>query len=181
MTRVMTLLLVLFSTAAYAQDWNELNEAQRSVLGPYEGRWKSFSEEEQASIAAGANRWANMAAGSRAQIQQRFDTWQALPEGRKRDLMNHFNIRKGEKLMNIEFGTIIWDVLFEPLTEDLRDAIVEDVTEIANYDPRIITESVLVDEYENGILVEVSIRYKNTSEVESMRFMFDQNQASVAI
>jgi len=99
----------------------------------------------------------------------------------KRDLMNHFNIRKGEKLMNIEFGTIIWDVLFEPLTEDLRDAIVEDVTEIANYDPRIITESVLVDEYENGILVEVSIRYKNTSEVESMRFMFDQNQASVAI
>ena len=99
----------------------------------------------------------------------------------KRDLMNHFNIRKGEKLMNIEFGTIIWDVLFEPLTEDLRDAIVEDVTEIANYDPRIITESVLVDEYKNGILVEVSIRYKNTSEVESMRFMFDQNQASVAI
>lgn len=99
----------------------------------------------------------------------------------KRDLINHFNIRKGEKLMNINFGTIIWDVLFEPLTEDLRDAIVEDVTEIANYDPRIITESVLVDEYEHGILVELSIRYKNTNQVETMRFAFDQNQNSVAI
>ena len=99
----------------------------------------------------------------------------------KRDLMNHFNIRKGEKLMNINFGTIIWDVLFEPLTEDLRDAIVEDVTEIVNYDPRIIPESILVDEYQHGILVEVSIRYKNTNEVESMRFAFDQNRNSVAI
>ena len=99
----------------------------------------------------------------------------------KRDLINHFNIRKGEKLMNINFGTIVWDVLFEPLTEDLRDAIIEDVTEIANYDPRIITESVLVDEYEHGILVELSIRYKNTNQVESMRFAFDQNQNTVTI
>jgi phage baseplate assembly protein W len=98
----------------------------------------------------------------------------------KRDLMNHFNIRKGEKLMNIQFGTIIWDVLFEPLTDDLRDAIVEDVTEIVKYDPRINAESILVDEYEHGILVEVSIRYNNNSQVESMRFMFDQNQNSVA-
>ena len=60
------------------------------------------------------------------------------------------------------------------------DAIVEDVTEIVKYDPRINAESILVDEYEHGILVEVSIRYNNNSQVESMRFMFDQNQNSVA-
>ncbi len=35
----------------------------------------------------------------------------------KQDLQNHFGIRKGEKLMNPEFGTIIWDLLFEPLNE----------------------------------------------------------------
>ena len=27
----------------------------------------------------------------------------------KQDLINHFNIRKGEKLMNPNFGTIIWN------------------------------------------------------------------------
>ena len=35
------------------------------------------------------------------------------------------HIRKGEKLENPEFGTIIWDCLFEPLTEDLRETIAQ--------------------------------------------------------
>lgn len=97
----------------------------------------------------------------------------------KRDLINHFNIRKGEKLMRPDFGTIIWDALFEPLTEDLRDAIVEDVLEIIGYDPRIVADKVLVDEYENGILVEAQIRYSNLNQSENLRFLFDQNLNSV--
>ena len=28
----------------------------------------------------------------------------------KQDIINHFYIRKGEKLQNPDFGTIIWDV-----------------------------------------------------------------------
>lgn len=96
----------------------------------------------------------------------------------KRDLLNHFNIRKGEKLMRPEFGTIIWDVLFEPMTEDLRDAIVEDVVEIINYDPRIVADRVLVDEYENGILIEATIRYSNLNQSENLRLLFDQNSTS---
>jgi phage baseplate assembly protein W len=97
----------------------------------------------------------------------------------KRDLLNHFNIRKGEKLMRPDFGTIIWDALFEPMTEDLRDAIVENVIEIINYDPRIIADRVLVDEYENGILVEATIRYSNLNQVEDLKLLFDQNINSV--
>lgn len=97
----------------------------------------------------------------------------------KRDLINHFNIRKGEKLMNIDFGTIIWDVLFDPLTDDLRDRIVEDVTEIVNYDPRLVAESILVDEYEHGILIEIRILFRDSNQSETMRFSFDQNSRSV--
>lgn len=96
----------------------------------------------------------------------------------KRDLLNHFNIRKGEKLMRPDFGTIIWNALFEPLTEDLRDAIVEDVLEIIRYDPRIVADRVLVDEYENGILVEATIRYSNLNQSENIRLLFDQNSNS---
>ncbi len=98
----------------------------------------------------------------------------------KRDLANHFNIRKGEKLMRPDFGTIIWDALFEPLTEDLRDAIVEDVTQIVNYDPRLIVEGILVDEYEQGILVEARVRYRNTNQVETLKLLFDQDRDRVA-
>lgn len=98
----------------------------------------------------------------------------------KRDLANHFNIRKGEKLMRPDFGTIIWDALFEPLTEDLRDAIVEDVTQIVNYDPRLIVEGILVDEYEQGILVEARVRFRNTNQVETLKLLFDQARDRVA-
>lgn len=92
----------------------------------------------------------------------------------KRDLLNHFNIRKGEKLMRPDFGTIVWDALFEPMTEDLRDAIVDDVTRIINYDPRIIAESILVDEYEQGIIIEARLRYSSNNQVETLRIQFDQ-------
>lgn len=92
----------------------------------------------------------------------------------KRDLLNHFYIRKGEKLMNPDFGTIIWDSLFEPFTESLREAIIDDVTRIVNYDPRLIAESILVDEYEHGLLIEVRVTYKTTNQLETMRLLFDQ-------
>ena len=47
----------------------------------------------------------------------------------KQDIINMFHIRQGEKLENPEFGTIVWDALYEPLTEDLKEAIAENVTE----------------------------------------------------
>jgi phage baseplate assembly protein W len=97
----------------------------------------------------------------------------------KRDLANHFNIRKGEKLMRPDFGTIIWDALFEPMTEDLRDAIVDDATRIINYDPRLIPDSILVDEYDQGIIIELRVRFRTTNQAETLKFLFDQNLNSV--
>ena len=35
----------------------------------------------------------------------------------RQDLLNHFNTRKGERIMLPEFGSIVWDMLFEPLDE----------------------------------------------------------------
>ena len=77
----------------------------------------------------------------------------------KQDIINHFHIRVGEKLENPSFGTIIWDVLFEPMTDALRDAIANNVTELINYDPRVQVEQVTVDTYESGILIECTLTY----------------------
>lgn len=95
----------------------------------------------------------------------------------KQDLINHFYIRRGEKLMNPDFGTIIWDCIHEPFTEQLKTAIIDDVTRVANYDPRLKVESIMVDQFENGIILELRLLYTNTNELETLRITFDKTKA----
>jgi len=99
----------------------------------------------------------------------------------KRDLMNHFSIRKGEKLMNPNFGTIIWNVLFDPLTKDLRSLIVDDVTKIVNYDPRLRADKVSVDQFDQGLLLEVDMTFLpgNFSDKLKLEFNSDSNRLIV--
>lgn len=92
----------------------------------------------------------------------------------KQDIINHFHIRLGEKLENPRFGTIIWDVLYEPLTDSLKDAIIKNVTDIVNYDPRVNVVSVTVDSFEYGIQVECELIYLDYSISEQLRFEFDR-------
>jgi phage baseplate assembly protein W len=77
----------------------------------------------------------------------------------KRDLLNHFAIRKGEKLMNPEFGSIIWNILFEPLTADVKALVVEDIQRVVNYDPRVRVDNVLIDQFEYGLQVQVEMTF----------------------
>ena len=93
----------------------------------------------------------------------------------KLDLLNHFHIRQGEKLSDPEFGTIIWDALFEPLTDNMRDAIKDNVTQIVNYDPRVSVNQITVDQYESGIQIEISLVYLPYNISENMRLQFDEN------
>ena len=92
----------------------------------------------------------------------------------KQDIVNHFYIRKGEKLMNPDFGTVIWDLLFEPFTEEVKKLIVEDVEQIINYDPRIAINSVVIDTTDMGIRIEADITYLPFNINERMTFDFDK-------
>jgi len=93
----------------------------------------------------------------------------------KQDLINHFNIRMGERLENPEFGTIIWDLLFDPLTDDLKQMVIKNVEEIINYDPRISADQVIVTTYESGIQIECVLTYYPYNIQESLQLRFDQN------
>lgn len=93
----------------------------------------------------------------------------------KQDIINHFHIRQGEKLQNPEFGTIIWDVLYDPLTDDLKDAIANNVTEIINFDPRVQVDEIIVTSYESGIQIEVELTYIPYNISEKMRLQFDED------
>lgn len=92
------------------------------------------------------------------------------------DLINHFNIRKGEKLMNPNFGCIIWDRLFDPLTPALKDAIIKDVDDIVRSDPRIsVLSRITLQESADGhgLLLGADIVLKNTNELVNLNLAFD--------
>jgi phage baseplate assembly protein W len=93
----------------------------------------------------------------------------------KQDLMNHFNIRKGEKLMNPNFGTIIWNVIHDPLTDELKGVILTDIKTIINSDPRISVDNVIITEYLQGIQIELDLRYVITNQTDSLNLQFDNN------
>jgi phage baseplate assembly protein W len=93
----------------------------------------------------------------------------------KQDLINHFHIRQGEKLENPEFGCIIWDLLFDPLTDGLKNLVARNVTDIVNYDPRVKVDKIIVSQYESGIQIECELTYLPYNIAEALRFRFDQN------
>ena len=93
----------------------------------------------------------------------------------KQDLINRLSVRKGERVENPEFGTIIYDAIFEPFTEGLKDAIVEDITANLNADPRISTQEILVTEADKGIAIQATITYVPLNITEKLRFNFDEN------
>jgi phage baseplate assembly protein W len=91
----------------------------------------------------------------------------------KQDLINHFHLRKGEKLENPNFGTIIWDVLYEQLTDQIKALIVSDVTEIVNSDPRTQVLQTIVTQKEQAIQIEITLKYIPYNIQETMQFTFD--------
>lgn len=93
-----------------------------------------------------------------------------------RDLLNHFAIRKGEKLHNPNFGSIIWNTLFEPLTPAIKEDIRKDVERVVSYDPRIrVLNRVVVTEYESGLRLDVEITFASTDQRANLQLEFDRN------
>jgi phage baseplate assembly protein W len=82
--------------------------------------------------------------------------------------------------MNPTFGTIIWDLLFEPLTENLKDLITENVNTIINFDPRIRADQVIVTSYESGIQIECVLTYLPHNISQSLQLRFDQSVGLLA-
>lgn len=92
----------------------------------------------------------------------------------KQDIINHFRTRKGERVMNPQFGSIIWDLIMEPLTDETREALKTDVETICNFDPRVTPIQMDITEYENGFLLELTLLLKGTDQSANLKLAFDQ-------
>lgn len=83
----------------------------------------------------------------------------------KRDLLNHFYTRKGERLGEPEFGSILPELIFEPFTQRTIDLADEDVRSIIDLDPRWELINYEIDSDNHTLTIEVDLRYvKDLSE-----------------
>jgi len=90
------------------------------------------------------------------------------------DLLNNFNTRQGERVMQPNFGCLIWNFLFDPFTDEARINVIENIKDIVNSDPRVVTKKVNVNEYEHGLQVELELVYADIDQTETMIVNFDQ-------
>lgn len=96
-----------------------------------------------------------------------------------RDFINALSIRQGEKVGNPEYGTTLWNFVFEPNTGDTQFQLENEIRRVASLDPRLIINTVKAFPQEQGILVEVEIAIApfNNAEIISVFFSQALNQA----
>jgi phage baseplate assembly protein W len=99
----------------------------------------------------------------------------------KQDIYNHFNIRKGEKLMRPEFGTEIWDLLFEPAGNEIASAIEQEVKAVVAQDPRVRLEKVNISTYDNGINIAISLVFVPLNLGDVLYLKFDLENKVVSL
>ncbi len=94
----------------------------------------------------------------------------------KRDLLNAFNIRQGQLPGRPEYGTVLWDFLFENQVEELQRSIEAEVQRVAAGDPRIYISDVQVFPQENGILIQLELTVVPSTDAERLAIFFDLTQ-----
>lgn len=97
----------------------------------------------------------------------------------KQDLINHFYIRKGEKLENPDFGTIIWDIIFEQFTSTVKDSIAKDVEKIINFDARLKVSAINIDSTEQGIRIQADLLYVPENLTDTLTLVFDRRTSII--
>lgn len=92
----------------------------------------------------------------------------------KRDLLNHFHTFKGERVMMPEYGSIVWDVLMDPLTDSLIEIIVDDCKRIIQSDSRVAMEQIDVREFDHGLIINFVLYFKPWDVYENFSVEFDR-------
>ena len=76
--------------------------------------------------------------------------------------------------MNPAFGSVIWAMIFEPLTESTRQIIEQDIVNICKSDPRVYPTQINIREYDQGYLIELTLVTKVTNQSSNLSLAFDQ-------
>ncbi len=88
------------------------------------------------------------------------------------DLLNHIFTRKGTRVMMPNFGTIIPDLVFEPIDEATLLTIEDELRTVFQYDPRVALLQFALDSKpdENLVTVHCLIKYLELNVTQQLDF-----------
>lgn len=97
----------------------------------------------------------------------------------KQDLLNELYTRKGERIMSPDFGSIIWDLLFDPMTDETIQLIQEDMLRMLTKDPRLELKQLNVQEDfdTQTIIVAIILNYVPTATLTELIATFSRDTA----
>jgi phage baseplate assembly protein W len=96
----------------------------------------------------------------------------------KQNILNEFYTRKGERVMSPAFGSIVWDLLFDPLTDDTVQLIKDDSQRIVTKDPRLELQDIRVEEEEHTIRVIILLNYIPSATLTELVATFNRDIAT---
>lgn len=91
----------------------------------------------------------------------------------KQDLLNAFNIRQGELPGRPDYGTLLWNFLFESQVEELQNNIVDEIQRVAGGDPRVFISDIQVFPQDNGILIQLELTITPSTDASRLAIFFD--------
>ena len=97
----------------------------------------------------------------------------------KRDLINNFYTRPGERLMMPTYGCGIWNLLFEPFDPVTIDSIVYEAQQVIKNDSRVQLNSINVQQFEQGLLIQMELFYVPFNVIETFSLSFDNRTAEM--
>lgn len=97
----------------------------------------------------------------------------------KQDLLNAFNTRRGTRVMQPQEGCIVWEKLFDPITETSKSEIIYDITRICHRDPRIVLNKINLIEHSNSLEFQLDITYVPDNMSEVLVLWFDAGAGAV--
>lgn len=92
----------------------------------------------------------------------------------KQDLLNAFHTRRGERVMRPDFGTIIFDLLFNPFDEETKAEVVEDAIRIIDGDPRVQLLAIEARELEETLRIDIQLLFTPSATVDTLSIEYDR-------
>lgn len=96
------------------------------------------------------------------------------------DFINAINIRKGTKVGRPEYGTTLWDFIFEPNTLDVVQQLQQEVRRVASQDPRLVINTISTYPKDNGILIELELAIQPFNQAQLVSLFLNQQTGTAS-
>ena len=67
----------------------------------------------------------------------------------------------------------------EPLTAEVKNLMLEEVTSTIAQDPRVSLQHLVIDEYENGLQAQIELLYVQSNQSEKLVINFDRKDGTI--